>query len=75
MRVAAISASPRGSLEIVGNVLDETESVNAIGSPEANANERQRVADEQHYANFYDTWRTGNELRKQLLFTRGTARS
>lgn len=46
----------RGSLEAVDNVLDESEFVNAIGGPQApNANERQRVADEQHDANCYDT--------------------
>ena len=31
MRVASISASSRGSLETVDNVLDESEFVNAIG--------------------------------------------
>ena len=46
----------RGSLEIVENVLDESEFVNAIGgSSDANANERQRVADEQHDANCHNT--------------------
>jgi hypothetical protein len=46
----------RGSLETVDNVLDESEFANAIEGPQTpmlmNA---RRVADEQHYANCYDT--------------------
>jgi hypothetical protein len=44
----------RGSLQTVDNVLDESEFINAIGSSDANANERQRAADEQHDSNCYD---------------------
>ena len=45
----------KDSLETVGNVLDESEFSTPEGVLNANANQRQRVADEQHDGNCYDT--------------------